>query len=327
MDGTRSSGRDDGCVLVTGGAGFIGSHLVEALCARGQRVRVLDDFSSGRRQHLAQNPAVEVLVGDVRDPETLRRAVTGADVVFHQAALRSVPRSIEDPFSYHDVNATGTLQLLLAARDAGVRRLVFASSSSVYGDQPVLPLHEELRPQPVSPYGASKLIGEHYCANFSRHYGVETVSLRYFNVFGPRQDPDSPYAAVIARFIRAARRGLPLEVHGDGKQTRDFTYVENVVEANLAAADASGVSGQVFNIGCGQRYSVLDMVRELEEVLGRPLPIRHTPAPPGVRETLADISRAAAGLGYVPAVDFREGLGRTVTAAPRARISLAGGRQ
>lgn len=299
-------------VLVTGGAGFIGSHLVEALRARGRRVRVLDDFSSGRRESVSRRGEVEVLAGDVRNPDVLRRAVRGVDLVFHQAALRSVPGSVEDPFSYHDVNATGTLRLLLAARDASVRRVVFASSSSVYGDQSVLPLDEDLRPQPVSPYGASKLAGEHYCANFARHYGLETVSLRYFNVFGPRQDPASPYAAVIPRFILAARGGLPLEIHGDGKQTRDFTYVGNVVDANLAAAEAPAVTGQAFNIGCGERFSILDIVRELEELLGRPLPIRYTPCPSGVRDTLADISLASERLGYVPAVGFTEGLRRTI---------------
>lgn len=304
-----------GLALVTGGAGFIGSHLVETLLARGRRVRVLDDFSSGRREFLPQRSEIEVIAGDLRDPEILRRAVAGVEVVFHQGALRSVPRSVEDPFAYHDVNATGTMRLLLAARDAGVRRVVFASSSSVYGDQPVLPLHEDLRPQPISPYGASKLIGEHYCANFARHYGLETVSLRYFNVFGPRQDPNSEYAAVIARFILAARRGAPLEVHGDGKQTRDFTYIANVVDANLAAAEAPGVAGEVFNIACGERLSVLDIATRLEEILGRSLPRRHTPPRPGdVRDTQADISRARERLGYAPTVGFAEGLRRTVAA-------------
>jgi nucleoside-diphosphate-sugar epimerase len=248
---------------------------------------------------------------------TLARAVAGTEVVFHQAALRSVPRSVADPWSYHDVNTTGTMRLLLAAREAKVRRVVFASSSSVYGDQPVLPLHEELRPQPIAPYGASKLIGEHYCANFSRHYGLETVSLRYFNVFGPRQDPASEYAAVIARFIQAARRGEPLEIHGDGKQTRDFTYIANVVDANLAAADAPRLAGHVFNVACGSRLSVLDIAAALEGILGRPLARRHTPARAGdVRDTLADVSRARDGMGYVPRVDFAEGLQRTVAAFP-----------
>jgi nucleoside-diphosphate-sugar epimerase len=235
--------------------------------------------------------------------------------VYHQGALRSVPKSVEQPYAYHDVNATGTMRLLLAARAAGVRRVISASSSSVYGNQPVLPLHEELYPMPIAPYGASKLITEHYCANFSRHYGLETASLRYFNVFGPRQDPASEYAAVVARFILAAKRGEPLEVHGDGEQTRDFTYVGNVVDANLAAAAAPGLVGEVFNVACGERLSVLDIARHLEDILGRPLPRRHTPPRAGdVRDTLADISRARARLAYVPAVSFKEGLRRTVAA-------------
>ncbi len=306
-----------GLVLVTGGAGFIGSHLVEALLARGQAVRVLDDLSSGRREFLPASPALELVVGDLRDPETVRRAVSGVEVVFHQAALRSVPRSVEEPFAYHDVNATGTIRLLLAARDAGVRRVVYASSSSVYGDQPALPLHEELRPQPISPYAASKLVGEHYCANFTRHYGLETVSLRYFNVFGPRQDPHSQYAALVARFVAAARRDAALEIHGDGTQTRDLTYVANVVDANLAAAAAPGAAGEVFNIACGERLSVLDVAARLEEVLGRPLARRYSARRAGdVRDTLADTSRARERLGYRPAVDFTEGLRRTVAAFP-----------
>jgi UDP-glucose 4-epimerase len=305
-------------VLVTGGAGFIGSSLVEALLSRGDHVRVLDDLSTGRPDFLpAHHPALEMMAGDLRDPDTLARAVRAVDVIFHQGALRSVPLSVEKPFEFHDVNVTGTMRLLLAAREAGVRRLVFASSSSVYGDQPVLPLHEDLPPAPISPYAATKLIGEHYCANFARHFGLETVALRYFNVFGPRQDPSSQYAAVVARFIRGARRGEPLEIHGDGKQTRDFTYITNVVDANLRAADAPGVSGQVFNIACGERLSVLDIVRALEDVLGRRLTVRHTPARAGdVRNTLADTARARERLGYVPAVGFAEGLRRTVAAFP-----------
>jgi UDP-glucose 4-epimerase len=302
-------------VLVTGGAGFIGSHLVEALLARGQRVRVLDDLSSGQRGFLPSHPDLELVVGDLRDSETLDRVMRGVEVVYHQGALRSVPKSVEQPYAYHDVNATGTMRLLLTARAAGVRRIISASSSSVYGNQPVLPLHEELYPMPIAPYGASKLITEHYCANFSRHYGLETASLRYFNVFGPRQDPASEYAAVVARFILAAKRGEPLEVHGDGEQTRDFTYVGNVVDANLAAAAAPGLAGEVFNVACGERLSVLDIARHLEEILGRPLPRRHTPPRAGdVRDTLADISRARARLAYVPAVSFKEGLRRTVAA-------------
>jgi UDP-glucose 4-epimerase len=301
--------------LVTGGAGFIGSHLVERLLAEGRHVRVLDDLSSGRREFLPAHPRLELLVGDVRDPAMLTRAMAGAEVVFHQGALRSVPKSVEDPWAYHDVNATGTMRLLLAARAAKVGRVVVASSSSVYGDQPVLPLEETLRPQPISPYGASKLIGEHYCENFSRHYGLETVSLRYFNVYGPRQDPNSEYAAVVARFIIAALAGRPLEIHGDGLQTRDFTYVGNVVDANLAAARAPRAAGEAYNIACGSRLSVVDIATKLEAILGRPLARHHTPARAGdVRDTLADISRARQGMGYVPRVEFDEGLRLTVEA-------------
>ena len=299
--------------LVTGGAGFIGSHLVAALLERGDRIRVLDDFSSGRAEWLPNDPRLEIVKADIRDAEALRTSLRDVEVVFHQAALRSVPRSLEDPYAYHDVNATGTLRLLLAAREAGVRRLVFASSSSVYGDQATFPLHEALLPRPISPYAASKLIGEHYCAIFSAHYAVETVSLRYFNVYGPRQDPASQYAAVVARFALAALQGIPFEIHGDGLQTRDFTYVENIVAANLAAADAEGVSGQVFNVACGERVSLLDLVSRLEQIMGRPLPHRHVPSRPGdIRDTLADLSKVRARLGYLPAIGLAEGLRRTI---------------
>jgi UDP-glucose 4-epimerase len=309
---------------VTGGAGFIGSHLVEALLEQGWRVRVLDDLSSGHREFLPAQPALELVVGDVRESALLRRCMEGVDTVFHQGALRSVPRSVEDPFAYHDVNATGTMRLLLAAREARVRRVVSASSSSVYGDQRELPLREDMTPMPISPYGVSKLVGEHYCRNFSRHYGLQTVSLRYFNVFGPRQDPDSEYAAVVARFIRAAQAGVPLEIHGDGRQTRDFTYVSNVVDANLAAAAAATADGEAYNVACGERLSVLDIARHLEEALGRQLPRGHTPARPGdVRDTLADIARAQSGLGYRPRVNFADGLKRTL--ASFAAIASLGG--
>jgi UDP-N-acetylglucosamine/UDP-N-acetyl-alpha-D-glucosaminouronate 4-epimerase len=300
--------------LVTGGAGFIGSHLVAALLGRRQQVRILDDFSSGRRENLPCHSDIEVMEGDIRDVAVVRRAVQGVECVFHQAALRSVPRSVEDPLAYHDVNATGTMRLLLAARDAGVRRFVFASSSSVYGQQAALPLHEELPLDPVSPYGASKLIGEHYCRNFTRHYGLETVCLRYFNVFGPGQDPESQYAAVIARFVRAALDGRPLEVHGDGLQTRDFTYVSTVVDANLRAAEAPGVGGQVFNVAGGERFAVLEIARVLEQLLGRSLAVQHTPLRRGdIRDTQADVSRMRQRLGCVPTVGFHEGLSRTLT--------------
>lgn len=300
--------------LVTGGAGFIGSHVVERLVTLGHQVRVLDDLSEGRRENLAAVwNRIEFVEGDLRDPEIVRRAVRDMDYVLHQAALRSVPRSVEDPMTTTAVNVLGTVNLLQAAREAGVRRVVFASSSSVYGETSELPLRESQPPRPISPYAVSKLAGEQYCAVFTKLYGLETVSLRYFNVFGPRQDPRSEYAAVIPRFILAALRGEPLEIHGDGLQSRDFTYVENVVEANLRAATQSGIAGEVFNIGCGQRYSVLEVKGHLERILGRSLPARHTsPRKGDVRHTQADMSKAEAMLGYRPLVSFEEGLRRTV---------------
>jgi len=308
--------------LVTGGAGFIGSHLVERLVALGHRVRVLDDLSEGRKENLASVwDRIEFLEGDVRDPALVRRAVRDVEYILHQAALRSVPRSVEDPVTTTEVNVLGTVNLLEAAREAGVRRIVFASSSSVYGEAVELPLRESQPPRPISPYAVSKLAGEHYCRVFTKLYGLETVSLRYFNVFGPRQDPRSEYAAVIARFILAALRGEPLEIHGDGHQSRDFTYVENVVDANLRAAVLPGLAGEVFNIGCGRRYSVLEVKAHLEQILGRPLPARHTPPRPGdVRHTQAELSEAERKLGYRPRVSFEEGLRRTVEFfATRAR--------
>jgi nucleoside-diphosphate-sugar epimerase len=298
---------------VTGGAGFIGSHLVAALLARGDRVRVLDDFSSGRRDFLPDHPGLEVVAGDVRDPGALRGALAEVDVVYHQAALRSVPRSVEYPYDYHDVNVTGTLRLLLAARDAGVRRVVFASSSSVYGEQAILPLHEELRPLPISPYGASKLAGEHYCANFARHYGLQTVALRYFNVFGPRQDPASEYSAVIARFIEAAGRGAPVEIHGDGKQTRDFTFVDNVVSANLLALEKDVEPGLVVNIGAGERLSIEELFRAMAEIAGGTVDPIHAPPRVGdVHDSLASLARAREALGYEPRSGWKDGLVRTM---------------
>ena len=298
--------------LVTGGAGFIGSNLVDALVARGDRVRVLDDFSTGRRENLAAQPGVEVVEGDLRDAAVVRRAVAGVDGVFHQAALRSVPRSVDDPLSSNQVNVTGTLVLLLACRDAGVRRVVYASSSSVYGDDPALPKVETLPTRPVSPYAISKLAAEHYCQTFARLYGLETVSLRYFNVFGPRQNPESKYSAVIPRFLAQALAGEPLEVHGDGEQSRDFTYIDNVVEGNLRAMAAPGVSGEVFNIACGTRHSLIAIAGAIADFLGRQLPRAHTgPRAGDVRHTLADITKAERLLGYRPQVDFATGMRRT----------------
>ena len=296
--------------LVTGGAGFIGSHVAEALVRRGDRVRVLDDFSTGKREYLV--PGIDVVEGDLRDRDALRRAVHGAEGVFHQAALRSVPRSVDDPRSSNDVNVTGTLELLRACREAKVRRVVYASSSSVYGDDPTLPKVETLPTRPVSPYAVSKLGAEHYCHVFARLYGVETASLRYFNVFGPRQDPESKYSAVIPRFLDQALRGEPLEVHGDGEQSRDFTYIDNVVQANLLAMSAPGVSGEAFNVACGERYSLLDVARAIGDFLGREPARRHIEARAGdVRHTLADISKAQRLLGYRPKVDFARGMQST----------------
>jgi UDP-glucose 4-epimerase len=303
--------------LVTGGAGFIGSHVVERLLHDGGRVRVLDNFSTGSLSFLpfaSQFPdELEILEGDIRDLDTVERAARGTGVIFHQAAMRSVPRSVKDPLGANANNVTGTLNVLEAARRAGTRRVVYASSSSVYGDRPDLPKREDQPPAPISPYAVSKAAGEQYAAVWNRLFEVETVGLRYFNVFGPRQDPASEYAAVIPRFILWGFAGRPLEVHGDGQQSRDFTYIDNVVEANLLAAGASAAAGEVFNVGCGSRVSLLEIIQKLEEMLGRSLQRRHTPAREGdVRHTLADVSKAKRLMGYTPLVDFDEGFRRTV---------------
>ncbi|MDR7483266.1 MAG: NAD-dependent epimerase/dehydratase family protein [Armatimonadota bacterium] len=262
---------------------------------------------------MLQYENVEVMRGDVRDPATCAQACRGMDVVLHQAAMRSVPRSVDDPRGANENNVVGTLNLLIAAHGASVRRFVYASSSSVYGDLPDLPKREDQVPAPVSPYAASKLAGEHYCRVFARTYGLSTVSLRYFNVFGPLQDPQSQCAAVVPRFIRWTLEGHPLEIHGDGLQSRDFTYIDNVVSANLLAADARGVHGEVFNIACGERFTVLQIADVVEELIGRRVARHHAPPRIGdVRHTLADITRARAHLGYEPVVGFRDGMARTV---------------
>lgn len=304
-------------VLVTGGAGFIGSHLVVRLLAEGARVRVLDNFSTGSRANLPSAAAagrrLEVLRGDIRNRATVERATRGVHTVYHQAAMRSVPRSVKDPLGANAHNVTGTLHVLAAARRHRVRRVVYASSSSVYGARPELPKREDQAPAPVSPYAVSKTAGEQYAAVWTRLYGVETVGLRYFNVFGPRQDPKSEYAAVIPRFILWALRGKPLQIHGDGTQSRDFTYIDNVVDANLLAARASGVAGEAFNVGCGTRVSLLEIVAKLEAILERPLARTHArPREGDVPHTLADLDRAKRLLGYTPLVGFDEGLARTV---------------
>jgi UDP-glucose 4-epimerase len=306
-------------VVVTGGAGFIGSHVAERLLRDhpAATVRVFDNFSTGAMGNLpfaaSAGTRLEVVRGDVRDLAAVERVVRGAAVIFHQAAMRSVPRSVADPLGANENNVTGTLHVLEAAKRAGVRRVVYASSSSVYGDRPELPKREDQPPAPISPYAVSKAAGEQYAAVWTRLYGVETVGLRYFNVFGPRQDPASEYAAVIPRFILWALRGAPLEVHGDGRQSRDFTYIDNVVEANLLAARAPQASGEAFNVGCGDRVSLLDIIARLEKLLGRALERRHTPSRAGdVPHTLADVGKAGRLLGYAPAVTFDEGLRRTL---------------
>jgi UDP-N-acetylglucosamine/UDP-N-acetyl-alpha-D-glucosaminouronate 4-epimerase len=305
--------------VVTGGGGFIGSHLVERLLRDhpAARVRILDDFSTGSVKNLpfaaAAGERLQIVRGDIRDLATVEGVAAGAGVIFHQAAMRSVPRSVADPLGANDHNVNGTLNVLEAARRAGVRRVVYASSSSVYGDRPELPKREDQPLAPISPYAVSKAAGEQYAAVWHRLYGVETVGLRYFNVFGPRQDPASEYAAVIPRFILWALQRAPLEVHGDGQQSRDFTYIDNVVEANCLAAEAPGASGMAFNVGCGERVSLLQIATRLEELLGHAVERRHTPARAGdVPHTLADIDRAKRLLGYTPLVPFDEGLQRTL---------------
>ena len=300
--------------LVTGGAGFIGSHICERLARDGHAVRVLDDLSSGKErnvEHLSGD--VQLIRGDIRDPKLLGDVMRGVEVVFHQAALGSVPRSVADPLTTHEVNITGTLNVLLAARDAGVRRVVSASSSSIYGETPVLPKHEGMTPQPLSPYALSKLAGEHYIRIFKQVYGFEAVALRYFNIFGPRQDPESQYAAVIPRFASALLENKRPVVYGDGLQSRDFTYVENVVEANLLAAEAEGAAGRAFNVGCGGRYSLLDLLARLKAIIGSDIEPLHEAARAGdVRDSQASIESAREALGYNVTVGFEEGLTRTV---------------
>lgn len=302
--------------LVTGGAGFIGSSLVRALLARGDRVRVLDNFFSGKRENLTDVAGdIELIEGDIRDEATLGRALVGIELVFHQAAIPSVPRSLVDPIASHDANATGTLRVLHGAKRAGVRRVVYAASSSAYGDTPTLPKIETMRPAPLSPYAVSKLAGEYYCQVFAGAYGLETACLRYFNVFGPRQDPTSEYAAVIPRFITAGLAGKPVTIYGDGTQSRDFCYIENTVEANLGAgsAPAADVSGKVMNVACGAATTLNDVVRLIGDILGKPLAVDYAPGRVGdVKHSLADIAEARSRIGYRAAVSFAEGLRRTV---------------
>ncbi len=300
--------------LVTGGAGFIGSHIVDELLARGDEVRVLDNLATGKRENLAHClKRIDFIEGDIRDLETCLRACAGIDYVLHQAALGSVPRSIEDPLTSHEVNVTGTVKMLLAARDAGVKRFVYAASSSTYGDHPGLPKVEGRIGNPLSPYAVTKYADELYASVFGRCYGVETVGLRYFNVFGPRQDPYSQYAAVIPLFVSALLRGEAPTINGDGEQTRDFTYVGNAVAANLLACTAPAAAGEVFNIACNERISLNTLYGRLQELLGTEISAEYGPPRVGdVRDSLADIDKARRLLGYADIVKFDEGLKRSI---------------
>lgn len=299
--------------LVTGGAGFIGSHIVEELLEHGEKVVILDNLSTGKPSTLRLfGSRARFIRGDIRNPSAVRRALRGIRFVSHQAALRSVPRSIDDPLGSNEVNVTGTLTLLWEALKARVQRVVYASSSSVYGDSGEIPQSEAQRPSPVSPYAVSKLAGEHYCRVFAKTFGLETASLRYFNVFGPRQDPRSRYAAVIPIFMKAAREGKPLPVEGDGRQSRDFTFVKNVARANRLAARAPRAAGESFNIACGESHSVIELAREVSRLSGRPLSVRRKPPRIGdVRRTFADVSKARRLLGLKGLVTFRQGLALT----------------
>lgn len=296
--------------LVSGGAGFIGSNLVRALLDAGHAVRVLDNFATGKRENLTEiQDRIDLIEADIRDPACCQEACADMEVVLHQAALGSVPRSVEDPATSNAVNVDGTVNMLWAAKQAGSRRFVFASSSAVYGESAVLPKQEDMPPAPISPYGVSKLTGEHYCRVFYETYGLETFSLRYFNVFGPRQDPTSQYAAVIPLFVSALLRNKQPVVFGDGEQTRDFTYIDNVVQANILAADARNAQGQVINIACQEQISLNCILDILRQLLDTDTPAEYTdPRPGDIKHSLADITRARQLLGFKPRINFEQGL-------------------
>jgi nucleoside-diphosphate-sugar epimerase len=303
-------------ILVTGGAGFIGSHLTEALLQRGHMVRVLDNFSTGKRGNLVfekEYAPLEVANGDISSQASCRKAMKGIEYVFHQAALPSVQRSVEDPELTNLVNAVGTLNILIAAKDVGVRRVIYAASSAAYGDTPTLPKRENMPPNPLSPYALQKYMGEEYCRLFTQLYGLETISLRYFNIFGPKQDPASVYSAVIPKFIEAFVKGRRPVIYGDGKQSRDFTYIDNVVHANLLALSAKHLHGEVVNVACGSRISLNQLVKMLQQIFGSNLsPIYEKPREGDVKNSLADITRAKQVLSYKPLVDIETGLRKTV---------------
>src|SRR5436190_191207 len=304
-----------GIVVVTGGAGFIGSHLASAAAANGAKVRIIDDLSTGHRENVeGLSGDIELIEGSVADLDLMNRALENAEIVFHEAAIPSVPRSVENPAQSHVASVDGTFNLLLAARDQKVRRVVYAASSSAYGDQPTLPKVEDMSPDPLSPYAVAKLVGEYYCQVFNRVYGLETVSLRYFNVFGPRQDPGSQYSGVVSRFISQLCSGETPVIFGDGEQSRDFTYIDNVVSANFKAASKTTGLGKVINVATGDRITLNQLLAELKDLLAKPgVNAEYKEARVGdVRHSLADISRAGEFLGYEPTVGLREGLKRTI---------------
>jgi nucleoside-diphosphate-sugar epimerase len=300
--------------LVTGGAGFIGSNIVETLVRRGEDVRVFDNFATGKPKNLAGlDGRIEFIEGDIRDLDRVHEAVNNMDYVLHQAALPSIPRSIKDPITTNEVNITGTLNVLVAARDAKVKRVIYAASSSAYGDTPTLPKREDMPAKPISPYAISKYTGEQYCQIFTELYGLETVCLRYFNIFGPRQDPHSPYSGVISIFIKGFLNRVPPKIYGDGEQSRDFTFVANAVRANLLACDAQGAAGQVFNIACGERTTINKLAYLIRDFLNSNVEPVHVDKRPGdVRHSLADITKAQTILGYEPKVDLTVGLMKTI---------------
>jgi nucleoside-diphosphate-sugar epimerase len=299
--------------LVTGGAGFIGSHLAEELLRRGHHVRVLDNLSTGKRRNLEHLPAVDFIEGDLADRSACEQAVQGVDYVLHQGAIPSVPRSVADPITSNRSNIDGSLNILVAARDAGVKRLVYAGSSSAYGNTPTLPKREDMPTNPLSPYALQKLVAEQYCQMFTRLYGLETVTIRYFNVFGPRQDPGSPYSGVISLFSTALLEGRQPTIYGDGEQTRDFTYVANVVDGVLRACEAPQASGEVINVATGGRISLNGLLRTMKEIVGSQVEARYLdPRAGDVRDSQADITKARTLLGYEPIVGFEEGLRRTL---------------
>jgi len=313
-----------GIALVTGGAGFVGSHLADALLKGGFRVRVIDNLATGYLENLsALTGDLDFINASITDDEALERALENVELVFHEAAIPSVPRSVKFPRESHDASVEGTFKLLLAARDRNVRRVVYAASSSAYGDQAESPKRESMRPDPLSPYAVAKLVGEYYCQVFTRSYGLETVSLRYFNVFGPRQDPGSEYSGVISRFVRALQNNEPPVVYGDGEQSRDFTYIANVVDANLRAAEATAAVGEIINIGNGQSVTINELLKILKELSGKQnVNAQYQPARPGdVRHSQADLSRAAELLEYTPKVGLEEGLRLTLDWWQTSRFS------